>query len=85
LKIDKVFPSAAEAIKNLKSGSTLLCGGFGLCGVPNTLIEAVKDNKSITGLTCVSNDAGLADSGQVVFGFRFRSYYKCSIPIIVFV
>ncbi|KAF2457636.1 putative succinyl-CoA:3-ketoacid-coenzyme A transferase [Lineolata rhizophorae] len=61
--IDKVVPSAAEAIKDMKSNSTLLCGGFGLCGVPDTLINQVKNTPSIKGLTVVSNNAGVADSG----------------------
>lgn len=47
----------------MKSDSTLLCGGFGLCGVPDTLINEVKSNPSITGLTAVSNNAGVVGSG----------------------
>ncbi|KAL2361883.1 hypothetical protein RJZ56_005224 [Blastomyces dermatitidis] len=62
-EINKVLPSAAEAIKDMKSNSTLLAGGFGLCGVPDTLIEAVHANKSITGLTAVSNNAGVDGAG----------------------
>ena len=38
----KVFPSAAAAVEDIKSGSTLLVGGFGLCGIPEDLIAAVK-------------------------------------------
>ncbi|KAF1816535.1 3-oxoacid CoA-transferase [Eremomyces bilateralis CBS 781.70] len=62
-KINKVFPSASEAIADLPSNSTVLCGGFGLCGVPDTLINAVKNNPQITGLTAVSNNAGVVGSG----------------------
>ncbi|EER44146.1 succinyl-CoA:3-ketoacid-coenzyme A transferase [Histoplasma capsulatum H143] len=62
-EINKVLPSAAEAIKDMKSNSTLLAGGFGLCGVPDTLIDAVHANKSITGLTAVSNNAGVDGAG----------------------
>ena len=40
----------------MKSDSTLLAGGFGLCGVPNTLINEVHATKRITGLTAVSNN-----------------------------
>jgi 3-oxoacid CoA-transferase len=47
----------------MKSDSTLLCGGFGLCGVPDTLINEVKKTPSITGLTAVSNNAGVVGSG----------------------
>ena len=63
LRINKVIPSAAEAIKDMKSNSTLLCGGFGLCGVPDTLINEVKATPSINGLTAVSNNAGVVGSG----------------------
>ncbi|KAK2808922.1 hypothetical protein FQN50_004195 [Emmonsiellopsis sp. PD_5] len=61
--INKVLPSAAEALKDMKSNSTVLAGGFGLCGVPDTLINAVHANKSITGLTAVSNNAGVDGAG----------------------
>jgi 3-oxoacid CoA-transferase len=47
----------------MKSNSTLLCGGFGLCGVADTLINEVKETPSITGLTAVSNNAGIDGSG----------------------
>ncbi|KAL2216213.1 putative succinyl-CoA:3-ketoacid-coenzyme A transferase [Thermoascus aurantiacus ATCC 26904] len=62
-EINKIFPSAAEAIKDMKSDSVLLAGGFGLCGVPDTLINAVRANPSIRGLTAVSNNAGVDGSG----------------------
>ena len=57
------MPSAAEAVKDIQSNSTVLCGGFGLCGVPDTLINEVAKNPSITGLTAVSNNAGIPGSG----------------------
>lgn len=38
----KVFPSAEAAVADIKSGNTLLVGGFGLCGIPENLIAAVK-------------------------------------------
>jgi 3-oxoacid CoA-transferase len=47
----------------MKSDSVLLCGGFGLCGVPDTLIDAVEQRKDITGLTVTSNNAGIVGSG----------------------
>ena len=62
-EINKILPSAAEAIKDMKSNSTLLAGGFGLCGVPDTLIDSVRAKPSITGLTAVSNNAGVDGSG----------------------
>ena len=47
----------------MKSNSTLLAGGFGLSGVPDSLINSVYANKSITGLTAVSNNAGVDGAG----------------------
>ncbi|KAJ5898877.1 hypothetical protein N7495_003621 [Penicillium taxi] len=61
--INKVYPSAEEAIKDMKSDSTLLAGGFGLSGVADTLINAVRANPSITGLTVASNNAGVDGQG----------------------
>lgn len=62
-EINKVFPSASEAIGDMKSGSTLLSGGFGLCGVPGTLINELEKNPHIKDLTCVSNNAGVDGGG----------------------
>ncbi|OAQ66603.2 succinyl-CoA:3-ketoacid-coenzyme A transferase 1, mitochondrial precursor [Pochonia chlamydosporia 170] len=62
-EINKVFPSASEALKDMKPNSTLLCGGFGLCGVPDTLIDEVLQKPDIKGLTAVSNNAGTDNSG----------------------
>ena len=47
----------------MKCDTTLLCGGFGLCGVPDTLINTVHANPHINGLTAVSNNAGIVGSG----------------------
>lgn len=47
----------------MKPNTTLLCGGFGLCGVPDTLIDEVLNKPDITGLTAVSNNAGTDTSG----------------------
>ena len=62
-EINKILPTAAEAIKDMKSDTTLLAGGFGLCGVPDTLINQVHSTPSITGLTAVSNNAGVDGAG----------------------
>ncbi len=58
-----MYPSAAEALKDLRPNTTLLCGGFGLCGVPDTLIDEVLRRPDLTGLTAVSNNAGTDASG----------------------
>lgn len=47
----------------MQPNTTVLCGGFGLCGVPETLIDEVLKQKHLTGLTAVSNNAGTDDSG----------------------
>lgn len=63
LRKSKIYPSAAEAVSDLKSDSTVLSGGFGLSGVPDSLINAILDNKEITNLTAVSNNAGVDGGG----------------------
>ena len=58
-----MFSSAAAALEDMQSNTTLLAGGFGLCGVPDTLINTVYANPLITRLTAVSNNAGVPGSG----------------------
>src|SRR5688572_5933030 len=60
--IDKVVASADEAIHDIGDDSTLVVGGFGLCGIPENLINALV-KKGVKGLTCVSNNAGVDDWG----------------------
>ena len=60
--MDKRVSSADEAIRELKDGSTILVGGFGLCGVPENLIAAVR-RKGVKNLTIASNNAGVDDFG----------------------
>lgn len=60
---DKVFPSAAQALEGLtRDGITVAVGGFGLCGIPEQLILALRDSGA-KNLTCVSNNAGVDDWG----------------------
>ena len=47
-----------EALADIKDGAYLLCGGFGISGIPSTLFEALRD-KGVKDLTCVSNNAGI--------------------------
>ena len=57
-----------QAIEGVKNGSFLLVGGFGICGVPMNLINAIREAK-IKDLTCASNNPGLGDfSGQKDWG-----------------
>jgi len=60
----KVFATASQALKasGVKDGSKLLVGGFGLCGVPMTTIQALADSQ-VKGLTVVSNNCGIDDWG----------------------
>ncbi len=60
--MDKRVPSADAAIANLQDGATILMGGFGLCGIPENLIAALR-RKGSRNLTVVSNNAGVADFG----------------------
>lgn len=62
--MSKVIPDARSAVQDLPEGATLLVGGFGLCGIPEELIEAVRD-LGRTGLTIVSNNAGTTQFGLV--------------------
>lgn len=60
--INKVVNNAQEAINGIENNMTLMLGGFGLSGIPeNCIAELVK--KKITGLTCISNNAGVDDFG----------------------
>src|SRR5690606_6268939 len=57
--MNKVFPDAKSALAGLVAdGQTLAVGGFGLCGIPEQLILALRDS-GVTGLTVISNNAGV--------------------------
>jgi 3-oxoacid CoA-transferase subunit A len=59
----KVYPDATAALAGLlKNNMTIMSGGFGLCGIPDVLIEAVKAS-GVTGLTVISNNAGVDGVG----------------------
>lgn len=60
--MDKRVANAAAAIEGLRDGMTILMGGFGLCGIPENLIAAVRA-KGTKDLTVVSNNAGVDDFG----------------------
>jgi 3-oxoacid CoA-transferase subunit A len=60
--VDKRISSSAAAIENLQDGATILMGGFGLCGIPENLIAAVR-RKGVKDLTIVSNNAGIDNFG----------------------
>jgi 3-oxoacid CoA-transferase subunit A len=59
----KVYPDASAALEGLlQDGMMVMSGGFGICGVPNALIRAIRDS-GVTGLTVVSNNAGIDGDG----------------------
>ena len=60
--IEKKVSNAAEACLDIKSGMTIMLGGFGLCGIPENCIQALVDLK-INALTCISNNAGIDNFG----------------------
>jgi 3-oxoacid CoA-transferase subunit A len=60
--MDKVVRSAAEAVGDIGNGASLAVGGFGLCGIPSVLIQALLD-KGVTDLEAISNNCGVDDWG----------------------
>jgi 3-oxoacid CoA-transferase subunit A len=65
--VNKVVPSAAAAVADIPSGSTLMIGGFGLCGIPENLIAALVDEhrrRGLTGLHTISNNMGIDEFGM---------------------
>ncbi|MCX0332884.1 CoA transferase subunit A, partial [Acinetobacter radioresistens] len=61
--MNKVYESATAALQDVvANGQTLAVGGFGLCGIPEALISALKET-GVKDLTCISNNAGVDDFG----------------------
>jgi 3-oxoacid CoA-transferase subunit A len=60
--MNKVFSNAREAVKDIKGGSTIMLGGFGLCGIPENSISALVET-GVKDLTCISNNAGVDGFG----------------------
>jgi len=71
--VDKVVASAAEAVADIESGATLAVGGFGLCGIPSVLIDAVLENGA-EDLEAVSNNCGVDEwgLGRLLMAKRLR-------------
>jgi 3-oxoacid CoA-transferase subunit A len=62
-QMNKVYPSAKDALADIvKDGQTFAVGGFGLCGIPEALIAALRDT-GVKGITCISNNAGVDGFG----------------------
>ena len=61
--MNKLYPAAAAALDGvLRDGMTIACGGFGLCGIPDRLLDAVRDS-GVKNLTFCSNNAGIDNEG----------------------
>jgi 3-oxoacid CoA-transferase subunit A len=60
--MDKVLESAARAVSSIVDDATIMMGGFGLCGIPEQLIAALRA-RGTAGLTIISNNAGVDDFG----------------------
>jgi 3-oxoacid CoA-transferase/3-oxoacid CoA-transferase subunit A len=60
--MNKTVASAAEAVRDIQDGASLLAGGFGLCGNPENCIRALRE-KNVRGLTIISNNCGVDDKG----------------------
>ena len=58
----KFVKNAYEAVDDIKDGASIAFGGFGVCGLPENLIEALKWKRT-KNLTCISNNAGTKDFG----------------------
>jgi 3-oxoacid CoA-transferase subunit A len=71
--MDKVVASAAEAVADVSDGASLAVGGFGLCGVPSVLIDALLD-AGVTDLEAVSNNCGVDEwgLGRLLMARRIR-------------
>lgn len=61
--MNKVYANADAAIADIQDGATLMAGGFGLCGIPENLIDALQ-RKGVRDLTLISNNAGISDFGM---------------------
>ena len=63
MAVNKLHANAKDALADvLKDGMTIMSGGFGLCGIPSVLIEAIRDT-GVKDLTVISNNAGVDDAG----------------------
>lgn len=72
--MNKVVKDAAEAVRDIKDGSSIMVSGFGLCGIPENLIAALKD-QGAKNLTLISNNAGTNDFG-ITFLLQNRQVRK---------
>jgi len=60
--MNKVYSHALDAVRDIPDGSSIMLGGFGLCGIPENSIRALVQTR-VKNLTCISNNAGVDDFG----------------------
>src|SRR6188768_2563638 len=60
--MNKIYRNSEHAIEDIRDGSVIMLGGFGLCGIPENCIAALV-KKGVMNLTCISNNAGVDDFG----------------------
>ena len=75
--MDKVVATAQEAVADIVDGTTLAVGGFGLCGVPIALIDALLE-QGASGLTTISNNCGVDDQalGVLLYAGRITPHHQ---------
>src|ERR1019366_8377992 len=61
--MNKILPSAADAVADIPSGATIMLGGFGICGIPENLISALVAT-GVTGLHTIANNVGVDGFGM---------------------
>ena len=63
MAVSKIYPDVTAALADLlHDGMVIMSGGFGLCGIPAALIEAIRES-GVKGLTIISNNAGIDEVG----------------------
>jgi len=60
--LNKIFPNADSAVADVQDGATIMVGGFGLCGIPENLVDAIR-RKGTKNITVMSNNAGVVGFG----------------------
>ncbi|KAH7728577.1 succinyl-CoA:3-ketoacid coenzyme A transferase 1 [Aphelenchoides avenae] len=78
----KIYQDAAEALEGIKDGDRLLVGGFGICGIPENLIDGLV-KRGTKNLTCVSNNAGDSASYSAYQGFIFAGVDSFGLGLLL--
>ena len=75
MSMNKVFANADEAVADIQDGATIMVGGFGLCGIPENLIQALV-KKGVKNLNTISNNVGVDEFGLglMLYAGQIRSH-----------